>query len=272
MATPIRLLIINPNTTSSITDLISPMVSLLLPPSTITTTFFTCPAPGIPSINSPEDAAESAKLCLPHLLPLLPHHDCFLVACYSHHPLVSALQSACTTLTTEATQNGSGARKYVAGIFEASVLTSLSLLSPHQSFGIVSTGKVWETALSAAVHSFLGIDTSKKVDDQRFAGCETTGLNADQLHALPAEEVQAKMIEATKQLLRKGQRKGEVHEDKPSGVGAICLGCAGMVGLDDAVRKACIEELGEEKGKQVHIVDGIKAGVLQLFAMARGAF
>ena len=75
-------------------------------------------------------------------------------------------------------------------------------------------------------------------------------------------------MEATKRLLKKG-KSGEGAE---GGVGAICLGCAGMVGLDDAVRQACIEELGEEKGKMVHIVDGVKAGAVQLFGMARGAF
>ena len=150
----------------------------------------------------------------------------------------------------------------MTGILEASVLTSLSLLQQSQSFGIVSTGKIWESALPDAVHGLLGADSSKK-----FVGCETTGLNADQLHALPADEVKAKMREATKRLLKRGQVKGaEV------GVGAICLGCAGMVGLDDAVRTACVEELGEELGKRVHIVDGVKAGVVQLFGMARGAF
>ena len=171
---------------------------------------------------------------------------------------MSALQSESRKLTASSTAHGTGTRKYVTGIFEASVLTSLSLLHPAQSFGIVSTGNVWETALPDAVQEFLGVDGSK-----RFVGCETTGLNADQLHALPPDEVKGKMMEATKRLLRK---------DKQEGVGAICLGCAGMVGLDDAVRTACIEELGDERGKLVHIIDGVKAGVTQLLGMARGAF
>lgn len=112
----------------------------------------------------------------------------------------------------------------------------------------------------------MGVGASRK-----FVGCETTGLNADQLHALPADEVKGKMMDATKRLLRKAQVDGEDSEST-SGVGAICLGCAGMVGLDDAVRAACIEELGEEKGKIVHIIDGVKAGIVQLLGMARGAF
>lgn len=125
---------------------------------------------------------------------------------------------------------------------------------------------MWETALPDAIQQFLGVDASRK-----FAGCETTGLNADQLHALPAEEVKGKMMDATKRLLRKGQTERD-HAYTRSGIGAICLGCAGMVGLDDAVRNACIEELGEEAGRMVHIIDGVKAGVVQLLGMARGAF
>lgn len=218
----------------------------------------------MPSINSPDDAAESARLCLPAVIPLLPEHDAFLVACYSQHPLVPQLKHECELLRSEATKGagGAGARKYVTGIFEASVLSSLALTgsSPKESFGIVSTGKIWETALQHAVHEMLGVDST-----QRFAGCQTTGLNASELHDLPAEEVRGKMKEATKRLLHDGKTAG-------SDVRAICLGCAGMVGLEEAVREACTEELGEEKSKHIAIIDGVKAGVGQLLTLARGGF
>ncbi|ETN38583.1 uncharacterized protein HMPREF1541_06620 [Cyphellophora europaea CBS 101466] len=253
---PPRLLLINPNTTSSMTEALQPAISSLQLP--VSVTLFTCPAPGIPSINSPADSARSADLCLPHLLHLLPHYDTFLIACYSHHPLVHLLKRETTALTSAATSGagGTGARKYVTGIFEASVLACLSLLPEHERFGIVSTGKVWETALTDAVQAFLHGGEAAT----RYAGTETTGLNATELHDLPAEEVKQKMKEATKRLLQRGN------------VGAICLGCAGMVGLDEAVREACVEELGDEKGKRVHIVDGVKAGVGQLVGNARCAF
>lgn len=267
---PPRLLLINPNTTTTMTTALLPAITSLHLP--VTTTPFTCPSPGIPSINSPSDSTRSASLCLPHLLPLLPHHDLFLIACYSHHPLVPQLKAECAALTSAATQgsSGTGARKYVTGIFEASVLAALSLLdSETQRFGIVSTGKAWEEGLTEAVRAFLGYDGDGPIDKSssssslqvgRYAGTETTGLNATELHELPAEEVRAKMMEATKRLLRRGD------------VGAVCLGCAGMVGLDEAVRQACVEELGEERGKRVHIIDGVKAGVAQLVGHARTAF
>ena len=99
----------------------------------------------------------------------------------------------------------------------------------------------------------------------RFAGCQTTGLNASELHELPAGEVRGRMMEATKRLLREGREKGRE-------VRAVCLGCAGMVGLEEAVREACVEELGEDESKQVAIVDGVKAGVGALLTLARGGF
>lgn len=225
--------------------------------------FFTSPTPGVPSINSPADAAKSAEICFPHILPLIPDHDAFLVACYSQHPLVDMLRSECNQLVGASTTSGKGARKCVAGIFEASVTTSLSLISEQQTFGIVSTGKVWENALTQAVHDFLGTGVQ---GSDKYGGCETTGLNATELHDLPLAEVRDEMIAATRRLLQSGQ--GEEMRD----VQAICLGCAGMVGLDEAVRQACIDVLGDERGKRVSIVDGVKAGVGSLVGLAIGGF
>ncbi|EXJ64990.1 hypothetical protein A1O7_01329 [Cladophialophora yegresii CBS 114405] len=292
-ATPIRILIINPNTSRHMTDALRPVVaSLRLPLADYT--FFTCPAPGIPSINSPADAAESARICLPHVIPLLDTHDCVLVACYSQHPLVGQLKRECAALKSK---SRSAPKKYVTGIFEASVLASLALVDSSDgggdgdgddvapAFGIVSTGKIWETALQGAVEEFLGVDapTPHSRSRSRFVGCETTGLNASELHDLDGAEVRAKMMDATKRLLRRGKiggggggggsNSGSTSNSRSrSRVQAICLGCAGMVGLDDAVRKACVEELGDEVGDAVYIVDGVKAGVGMLYGFARGGF
>ena len=173
------------------------------------------------------------------------------------------LRSECNKIVGASTTPGQGARKFVAGIFEASVTTSLSLISERQTFGIVSTGEVWENALTQAVHDFLG--TGMQGSD-KYGGCETTGLNATELHDLPPAEVRDKMIAATKRLLQRGQQ-GEMRD-----VQAICLGCAGMVGLDEAVRQACIDALGDERGRRVSIVDGVKAGVGSLVGLAVGGF
>lgn len=151
-----------------------------------------------------------------------------------------------------------GTGKPVTGIFEASVATSLQLIRPDETFGIVSTGKIWEDILTSAVGSYLG--TNGKGISKRFAGVETTGLTATELHDTPQDEVRKRMKDATKRLIRKGN------------VGAVCLGCAGMAGMDEMVREACVEELGKDKGSEVKIVDGVKAGVAWLEGSLRSNY
>jgi Asp/Glu/hydantoin racemase len=185
------------------------------------------------------------KHCLPALESIIGNHDGFLVACYSKHPLVPLLKNKETVLA---------AGKPVTGIFEASVGTALQIIHPEQKFGIVSTGKVWEEILTEAVEEFLGTGSEAS---KRFAGVETTGLNATDLHDAPPEEVRKRMKDAVKRLLKKGK------------VGAICLGCAGMSGMNEMVREACVEELGEVDGNRVRIVDGVQAGVAWLEGIVR---
>jgi Asp/Glu/hydantoin racemase len=162
----------------------------------------------------------------------------FLVSCYSQHPLVPALRRAlaerkkCDTLVT--------------GIFEASVAACLQSIDVDEKFGIVSTGKQWEGIMDDAVASLLGSNTSS-----RYAGTETTALNAVELHSTEKSEVDRRMKDATKRLLAKGAR-------------AICLGCAGMAGMDQTVREACVEYLGEENGSRVRIIDGVISGFIHL--------
>lgn len=131
-------------------------------------------------------------------------------------------------------------------------------------FGIVSTGSQWEQILSEAVSTILGSsdssnETSSPYSTTRYAGCQTTGLNADELHTTPPAEVRLRMKNATKKLLRNGNAAGG-----GGAVKAIALGCAGMAGMDAIVRKACVEELGEREGRGVKIVDGVVAGVVFL--------
>ncbi|KAF1831912.1 hypothetical protein BDW02DRAFT_590817 [Decorospora gaudefroyi] len=240
------ILIINPNSTEQMTNGLKPLVDALQFKDTAHE-YFTAPS-GPKSINNEDDALESVGHCLPALQKDLERHDAFLVACYSHHPLVPLLKEE---------PGVRSARKPVTGIFEASVSTSLQVIHPDEKFGIVSTGKVWEAILTDATIAFLG---TRSEASERFAGVETTGLNATDLHDAPAEEVRTRMKDAVKRLLRKGK------------VGAICLGCAGMAGMDEMVREACVEELGDVEGKRVRVVDGVMAGVAWLEGAVRAAF
>jgi Asp/Glu/hydantoin racemase len=89
---------------------------------------------------------------------------------------------------------------------------------------------------------------------------ETTGLDATDLHDAAPEVVRRKVKEATKRLLRRG------------GAGVICLGCAGMSGMNEMIREAAVEEVGEVMGRRIRIVDGVQAGVAWLQGALRMAF
>jgi Asp/Glu/hydantoin racemase len=244
-----KILVINPNSSESMTDSLDQLISSLdhrLPFSAEIRTY-TAPS-GPPSINNENDAEVSAGIVLSDLETELSQYDAFLVACYSVHPLVGMLRERLAS------------HQHVTGIFEASMSTALSLLplgfrETRSKFGIVSTGTHWENALSEGVKMFLGLDEPRSCG--KFKGVETTGLSAIELHTAPPEEVRRKMMEATKRLVRKRDVK------------VICLGCAGMAGLDGIVEDALVEELGEEEARNVHVLDGVKAGLGLLEGLLR---
>lgn len=285
-----RVLVINPNTSTHMTEALKPIVAKLNY-TDAQIDYFTAPSTpvtlpdgrvieGIPSINSGEDSARSALHCRPFVEALVPKYDAFLVACYSAHPLVGILRATSRALEKSARQNGSASilgepvsldrKRYITGIFEASVTTSLMLISAFrlvdewslhkaqaaETFGIVTTGKVWEAELTKAVTEMIvGPSADSPAESKhlssRFAGVETTGLTAGELHDMPAEEVRKRMSEATERLLSKTSRP----------VRAVCLGCAGMAGMEEAVRDGCIKAYGDIEGNNVHIVDGVVAGI-----------
>lgn len=235
-----RILLINPNSSKSMTDGLSTLLKDMNRQGHTSSQITTYTAPsGPPSINNEDDALESAKIVLADLEPSLSNYDAYLVACYSVHPLVGMLKKRVAP------------HVHVTGIFEASISTSLSLLplgsgSSYSKFGIVSTGTYWEKTLSDGVKDFLEVEDLKSC--KRFKGVETTGLDAGELHTAPPDLVRRKMMEATKRLV------------KDKDVRVVCLGCAGMAGLDAVVEDALVEELGED-AKFVYVLDGVKAGI-----------
>ncbi|CAE6443962.1 unnamed protein product [Rhizoctonia solani] len=231
-----KILVINPNSSQSMTESLVTMFQTSPPPAHITLSFFTGPADCPKSIDDEEGCHASAKACLSLLLPSVHTqvYDAYLVACYSEHPLPGFLREA------------SQGKVPTLGIFEASVLYSLANTSSSDKFGIITTGQVWEALLTNALENFLGAR-----DSTRFAGVMTTGYTAIELHQVPQAEVYRKIGEAAKVLV----------EDR--GARAICLGCAGMVGMEEAITKA----LGEKWADKLLIVDGVKVGVLLLSSM-----
>ncbi|PKY08902.1 hypothetical protein P168DRAFT_286979 [Aspergillus campestris IBT 28561] len=283
------ILVINPNTSTHMTDALCPIVEDLNY-ADIQFDFFTAPSQsvtlpdgrvidGIPSINSGDDSAKSALHCKPFVEPLLPNYDGFLVACYSAHPLVGMIKEDLAKLEatdTSTSSTGQIKRKYVTGIFEASIVASLSLISSFQltvsqdlqksqakdTFGIVTTGSVWKEELGNAVAQMLVGSGGQMGSLGRFAGVETTGLTAVELHTTAPEEVKRRIIEATERLIK----------STPNPLSAICMGCAGMAGMEDAVREGCVKAYGVQRGSQVSIVDGVVAGAGMLVTSCKARF
>ncbi|KAI0879920.1 Asp/Glu/hydantoin racemase [Annulohypoxylon maeteangense] len=244
-----KILVLNPNSSKAMTDGLKNVIdSIDLPYSTEIYTY-TAPPSSPASINNGDDLllSHSAVLadlssCNPTGLP----YDGVLIACYSVHPLVTAMQLS------------SAYPKSVTGIFEASILAALSLLGGDDTWGIVTTGKWWEKHLADGVDFMLG---SKAGGDpnSRFRGVESTGLNASDFHdGVDPAIVRQKLKEATKRLLSKG------------GVKVILMGCAGMAGLEAIIRSAASEAQGEEFAySELHVVDGVRAGITQIDQMIK---
>lgn len=174
-------------------------------------------------------------------IPDYEKYDAVLVACFSVHPLVENLRDG---------------EHVVTGIFEASVLTTLPLLNHSKdSWGIVTTGRFWEKHLSDGVDSFLGYpdhNGNGQSKNSQFAGVYSTGLDAGDFHKVTPEEVRAKLKEATTKLLNNGH------------VTCVVMGCGGMAGLEDIIRSTAVEVYGKEEADKMCIIDGVKAGIMQL--------
>ncbi|KAI0521961.1 hydantoin racemase [Xylaria bambusicola] len=239
-----KILLLNPNSSSAMTDGMKTVLRDIDLPSSTEVYTYTGPSGCPASINDGHDIQQSTDAVLADFDAVGSYHG-ILVACFSVHPLVPKLQSV------------SGPHGAVTGIFEASVLAAITLLGPGQKWGIVTTGKFWEDHLSDGVKAFLG--ANPKDDNAKFAGVQSTGLNAgDFHHGIDPAVIREKLKKATKRLLD----TGDIH--------VIVMGCAGMAGLEAIIREAAQEERDEEFAySTLHVIDGVRAGVMQIDHMIR---
>ncbi|KAF8636234.1 hypothetical protein AX17_003719 [Amanita inopinata Kibby_2008] len=251
---PVSILVINPNSSPSITIGLQNTLTPLTPPNT-SLTFYTGPPDSPRSINDVTEATVAALACLRDLKSkgLLETHDAFLVASYL--PLVPILRQ-----TTS---------KPSIGILEASITHSLllgsrfAILTPVPSFLNTNTNAnananiddYYPSDRYAEVHIILGTSASS-----RFAGFVPTSLGVTELREGDQEKVRREMKEASRRCVRR------------MGADVIILGCAGMAGMESLVREAVEEEEvgggGGGRGK-VRVVDGAKAGVEILTGLVR---
>ncbi|KAH8706229.1 Asp/Glu/hydantoin racemase [Ilyonectria robusta] len=238
----LRILVLNANSSTAMTSgAVAAAEKLGLPNIEIYS--YTPPSSAPASIDNQEDIDKSTQVILDDAVLAQDleggKYDAVLVACFSVHSLVGELSKY----------------KHIAvtGIFEASITTVLSLTPAplnNEKWGIVTTGKFWEDHLGDGVKAFLGQDSTAA--NHKFAGVFTSGLTAGDFHTVSPEEVKAKLETAVAQLFASGN------------VSCVVMGCAGMAGLEDTIRASAIASYGKDAGEQVYIVDGVKAGILQL--------
>lgn len=206
-----RILLINPNTSQSFTDKIQAIAQQYALPNTQAVAVN--PVYGPRSIESIYDELLSSAGTLELALAHREDYDAFVIACYSDHPTVYALREVID--------------KPVLGIAEASMYVACML---GYKFSVVTTNDAWGPLLWDAVRHY-GLA-------ERCASVRTTGMA---VLALEADE------QGTQPLIEQAARKA-IQED---GAEVICLGCAGMAGLD----KYLEEQLG------VPVVDGVIAAL-----------
>ena len=198
-----KILLINPNSTSSMTSTAAKALIGLENFSPSQVDQFTAPSTAPAEITSFTTEILSAAASIHNLIPLLPQYDGFLVACFSEHPLVEMLR--------EHTD------KPVVGIMESSLMHAPLL---GHLFGIVTTNKEWESLLAKSVRNMRL--------DHRCGGIKATNISPASLELVGQDVVNAAMSEAAIELVEK------------NGCDVIVLGCAGMSQLESTVHQAVI--------------------------------
>ncbi|WWC61553.1 uncharacterized protein I303_104137 [Kwoniella dejecticola CBS 10117] len=228
------ILVVNPNSSSSITKAIERSLTPHIPQGT-TVDFFN-PSTGPAGISDQATAQSSCQACMDELPNILHRYNGVLVACFSNHPLIAALKSYATEKDIKLS---------VLGIYHAGVATAL--LRTTGRFGIIATGSGIKTNLIEATAKFLG-----SADTDRFVGPITTGISVVDLQEGDQVVVEERMKVTTKILV---------------GLGAevIVLGCGGMCGMEPWIIESAAEE-----GKQVQVVDGARMGLQMIVALIHG--
>jgi len=208
------LLVVNPNTSPEMTTAILETARSVAEDTVIDAVQ---PDHGPASVEGRFDEVVSAYWTLARVLPIAEDYDGILIACYSAHPVIGALREAL--------------RKPVLGIMEASVLQALPL---GDQFSIVTTSARWRPLLLEGVR-LLGVE-------RRCASVRSTGMTVLDLEAIAECDVVERIrVEA----------KAAVEED---GAEVVCLGCAGMTNLREAVQRTI----------SVPVLDGVQAGITML--------
>ena len=232
---PSQILLINPNSTRSMTENMLTAVRPSLPPH-IELTGYTAPYPAPLAIESLTDAVMSTETCLRDLAKYssangetIQNYDGMIVACYSAHPLIDALRESYDVP--------------VVGIMEASLYVARML---GGRFGIVATSTRSRFRQEDAVEAY-GLS-------HFYVGSEATNLGVLELDGNGGQgrnEVSKRVAHAARVLAARG-------------ADTILLGCAGMTEVVRAAKDGVREEDGR---RTVNVIDGVEAGVMMMASL-----
>ncbi|GAA5971381.1 hypothetical protein JCM11641_008330 [Rhodosporidiobolus odoratus] len=229
-----RLLIINPNSTESITDGLRAALDPYCPPG-MSLTYFTAPSQAPTGISDFRTGILTAAVCFEELEKsgALVTYDGFLVCCFTDHALQHMIRE----------HLGPTSPKPCIGMFEAGLSKALML---SRKFGVLSTGFGPKPLLAKGVANFLGGSAS-----ERYAGGVTSGIKIEELRQPEEREKVERLMEKT--------------AAKVARLGADCivLGCAGMAGMEPLVQGG-VREAGLP---DVRVVDAAVAGLVFLAGM-----
>ncbi|KAF5327630.1 hypothetical protein D9619_004323 [Psilocybe cf. subviscida] len=202
----IKLLVINPNSTESMTQ---GLRDVLMPPPRTTLDFYTAPTDAPDSIKDATTGILSGAACFTDILRkgLVEQYDGFLVCCFSDHPLTHMLREH----TSKPSMN----------ILEAAISQSLLI---GQRFGIITSGFGYKYIHYTEVRNFLGANS------ERFAGLVTCELGVLEFQGMDCARVEERVKKAS-------------VKSAEQGADVIILGCAGMAGMEGLVKQG-VEEAG----------------------------
>lgn len=228
---PISILLINPNSTPSMTQACLRSIADSLPPH-VTVHGFTAPPSAPSAIEGRADAILSAADCFRALHPIVtdpsqPHFDAFLVACFSAHPLVPMLREEFTQPTI--------------GIMEASLYAARMC---GEKLSVITTGQRSRFLHQDSINTTYGLGHFS-------VGCEAADVAVLELESRPREEIYAGLVGAARRLVEKG-------------ADCICLGCAGMTEMQEVCQKA----VGMAE-REVMVIDGVAVGIQFLIGLVR---
>jgi len=193
-----RLLVVNPNTSTEMTTAIQRAADAAAGPGCVVETVQATAGPR--SIEGVFDEATSLMGTLEWVVRR-DDVDAYVFACFSAHPVIDAAREL--------------SRKPALGIAEAGM--TLANLLGHR-FSVVTTSPRWKPLLEDAVRKY-GYES-------RCASVRSSGLAVLDLDALPHEDVVDTLVTEARRAVR---------ED---GAESIVLGCAGMADLEARLRDA----------------------------------